>query len=143
MWLSRQQKQEKEEQENDRLKEVLAQQNGIINYIVLDCRYSTKEWIKNSIMTSKLPQLLDFHEDDVDWDYAFEYANKNLIKEIASVYQEGMSAKEFAKILNMTHTTVNKYLNIAHSLGWCNYDKHTIRCKSQQRRRIMEQTVAI
>lgn len=133
----------KEEQENDRLKEVFAQQNGIINYIILDCRYSTKEWIKNSIMTSKLPQLLDFREDDVDWDYAFEYANKNLIKEVASMYQEGMSAKEFAKILNMTHTTVNKYLNIAHSLGWCNYDKHAILCKAQQRRRIMEQTMVI
>lgn len=128
----------KEEQENDKLKEILAQQNGIINYIVLDCRYSTKEWIKNSIMTSRLPQLLGFNEGDIDWDYAFEYANKNLIKEAMSIYKEGMSAKEFAKILNVSHATANKYLNIAHSLNWCNYDKHLIRCKGQQRRRSME-----
>ena len=127
----------KEEQENDKLKEILAQQNGIINYIVLDCRYSTKEWIKNSIMTSRLPRLLGFNEGDIDWDYAFEYANKNLIKEAMSIYKEGMSAKEFAKILNVSHATANKYLNIAHSLNWCNYDKHLIRCKGQQRRRSM------
>lgn len=131
----------KEEQENDRLKEVFARQNGIINYITLDCRYSTQEWIKNSIMTSKLPQLLEFNENDIDWDYAFAYANKNLVKEVTNLYQTGMSAKEFAEMLHMKYTTVNKYLNIAHKLGWCNYDKHLIRCRGQQKRRSTERTI--
>ena len=133
----------KEEQENDTFKETLARNNGIANYIVLDCRYSTYEWIKNSIMESKLPQLLNFNATDVNWGYVYEYANKNLIKEIANLYQEGLSAKEFAKTLNMRHTTVNKYLNIAHALGWCNYDKHLIRCKGQQKRRYDERAIAI
>lgn len=131
----------KEQHENDIFKESLARNNGITNYIILDCRYSTYEWIKNSIMTSKLPQLLNFSETDINWDYVYEYANKNLIKEIANLYQEGLSAKEFAKMLNMKHTTVNKYLNIAHTLGWCNYDKHLIRCKGQQKRRNIERAI--
>ena len=130
-----------EEQENDMFKETLARNNGIVNYIVLDCRYSTYEWIKNSIMTSKLPQLLNFNKNDINWDYVYEYANKNLIKEIANLYKEDLSAKEFAKMLNMKHTTVNKYLNIAHTLGWCNYDKHLIRCKGQQKRRDRERAI--
>lgn len=128
----------KEQQNNDIFKEDLAHNNGVSNYVVLDCRYSTYEWIKNSIMTSKLPQLLNFNEMDINWDYVYEYVNKNLIKEVANLYQVGMSAKEFAKMLNMKYTTVNKYLNIAHELGWCNYDKHLIRCKGQQKRRNTE-----
>lgn len=133
----------REQQENDAFKEALARNNGITNYIVLDCRHSTYEWIKNSVMTSMLPQLLNFNEMDIDWGYVYEYANKNLIKEIANLYQEGVSAKEFAKMLNMKHTTVCKYLNIAHVLGWCNYDKHLIRCKGQQKRRNVERVIAI
>ena len=132
----------KDQQENDALKEALAHNNGITNYIVLDCRYSTYDWIKNSIMTSILPQLLNFNEADIDWSYVYEYANKNLIKEIASLYQEGASAREFAKTLNMKYTTVCKYLNIAHTLGWCNYDKHLIRSKGQQKRRNEERIIA-
>lgn len=130
-----------DQQTNDALKETLALNNGISHYIVLDCRYSTYEWIKNSIITSRLPQLLNFTEMDINWNHVYEYANKNLIKEIANLYQEGMSAKEFAKILNMKHTTVNKYLNIAHTLGWCNYDKHLNRCKGQQKRRTTKKII--
>jgi hypothetical protein len=128
----------KEQQENDEFKETLARNNGITNYIVLDCRYSTYEWIKNSVMASELPQLLNFNQTNINWDYVYEYANKNLIKELASLYQEGMPAKELARTLNMPHGTVCKYLNIAHTLGWCNYDKHLIRCKGQQKRRDAE-----
>jgi predicted RNA-binding Zn-ribbon protein involved in translation (DUF1610 family) len=133
----------KEQHENDTFKEALARDNGITNYIVLDCRYSTYEWIKNSIMASKLPQLLNFNYEDIDWNCVYEYANKNLIKEIANLYQEGVSAKEFAKMLNMKYTTVCKYLNIAHKFGWCNYDKHLIRSKGQQKRRNAERVIAI
>ena len=36
----------KEEQDNDKFKEKIAVQNDIVEYIVLDCRYSNLEWIK-------------------------------------------------------------------------------------------------
>ena len=133
----------KEQRDNDALKETLARNNGITNYIILDCRYSTYEWIKNSVMASQLPQLLDFNQTDINWSYVYEYANKNLIKEVASLYQEGVSAREFAKMLNMKYTTVCKYLNIGHELGWCNYDKHLICSRGQQRRRSSERIIAI
>ena len=35
-----------ETQENDRIKKQLAKENGINNYIIIDCRYSELEWIK-------------------------------------------------------------------------------------------------
>lgn len=133
----------REQQENDTLKESLARNNGITNYIVLDCRYSTYEWIKNSIMTSNLPRLLNFNYADIDWNYVYEYANKNFIKELANLYQEGMPAKDLAKKLNMPHGTACKYLNIAYELGWCNYDKHLIRCNGQQKKKKSRKTIVI
>ena len=40
----------KEEQENDRLKKELALNNGIDNYIIIDCRKSEINYIKNNIL---------------------------------------------------------------------------------------------
>ena len=90
-----------EEQENDLFKYHLAMSNGIINYIVLDCRNSDKEWIKASIMNSMLPTLLHFKEEDVDWDMALLYASTSIIGKHRS--------------------TVCRWLSLATQLGLCNY----------------------
>ena len=57
-----------EEVKNDKFKYELAIQNGIKqdNYVVVDCRESTKEWISYNIMNSNLPQLLNFTYEDID-----------------------------------------------------------------------------
>lgn len=55
----------KEEQENDSLKESLAKSNGIKNYIVIDCRKSNFEFIKNNIINSKLSEFFDL--DKINW----------------------------------------------------------------------------
>ena len=54
----------KEEQENDLIKQELAIQNDVL-YIVIDCRKSTKQWISQHIINSKLNGLINL--DDVDW----------------------------------------------------------------------------
>lgn len=54
-----------EEQENDLIKQDLAIRNGIL-YIVIDCRKSTKQWISQNVICSKLNDLVDL--DAVDWD---------------------------------------------------------------------------
>lgn len=53
-------------QQNDYNKKKLALNNNIHNYIVLDCRKSNKEWIKKSVMSSDLPIIFNFQEDDID-----------------------------------------------------------------------------
>ena len=52
-----------EEQLNDRNKKELAIKNGIKpeNYIVIDCRYSNLEFIKNNIINSRLNELFNLH----------------------------------------------------------------------------------
>lgn len=57
---------------NDKEKEKLALSNGIEYYIQLDCRMSNFNYIKKSILNSKLKDL--FNLNDFDW----EMCNKNI-----------------------------------------------------------------
>lgn len=110
----------KEEQENDAYKYKVAIDNKIQHYIILDCRYSEMEWIKNSIMNSELPKLLNFSENDIDWVQADKYATSNLITKAAQMFNNGMSRKEIAKEMNLSYTTIRGYINKAINLGMCN-----------------------
>jgi hypothetical protein len=53
-----------EEQKNDMIKQDLAIRNGML-YIIIDCRKSTKQWISQNVICSKLNDLVDL--DNVDW----------------------------------------------------------------------------
>lgn len=110
-----------DEQENDLFKYNLAINNGITDYIVLDCRYSNKEWIKSSIMNSKLPSILCFKEDDINWDEALLYASTSLIRTSAKLFNEGYHALEISNMIGKHRSTVCHWLNIATDLGLCDY----------------------
>lgn len=110
-----------EEQKNDDFKKHMALSNGVDYYVILDCRCSTKEHIKNSIMESILPSILQFKDTDIDWDQASIFAHTNLIRETATLFNNGMRAKEISKILCVNRTCVCRWLNIATQLNLCNY----------------------
>ena len=128
----------REEQENDQCKYNLAIQNGIKteNYIVLDCRKSELEWIKNSIFNSKLNGLFDL--SNIDWLQCEEYALKNIIKEVREywhkhkeVNKENIKIVDMMKIFQLSDTTIRKYLKKGNILGWCNYNsKEELRNKN-------------
>jgi ribosomal protein S27E len=112
-----------EEQENDKLKEQLALQNKIEHYIVLDCRKSNLEWIKNIVMQSQLPKLLDFKEDNIDFLKCQEYSCSSLVKEICDLWNNGMTnVKQISDKLKIGRHTVLDYLKQGVQLGWCDYD---------------------
>jgi len=113
----------KEIQDNDKVKEQIAKENGIVNYIVLDCRESELEWIKNSIMKSELPKLLNFKEEDIDWLKCHEAGcRKNIVKEVCDLWATLKNVKLIEKELKIERTTVAKYLKQGLELGWCDYD---------------------
>lgn len=115
----------REIQENDRLKEELANKNGIDkkHYIIINCRYSTLEWIKNSIMQSELPRLLNFKEEDIDWLKCHEYACNSLVKIVCDLWNSGIkNATKIANILRIGKTTIRRYLKQGVKLNWCSYD---------------------
>ena len=112
-----------ETQNNDFDKEWLARSNGINNYIILDCRKSHIEWIKNSIMNSKLPQLLNFKEEDIDWLKCHEMGNKNLVKVVCELWSSGIrSTTIITEQLKIGKNTTVRYLKQGVELGWCDYD---------------------
>lgn len=112
-------------QENDKQKEMLAKENGISNYIVINCKESNMECIKDSIMNSKpnLPKLLNFKEDDIDWLQCHEFACKNLVKTVCDLWNDGINnSLKIAHTVKLTKNTVIKYLKQGAELGWCDYD---------------------
>lgn len=115
-----------EEQANDVYKYQLAMDNGIQYYIVLDCRYSEIEWIKNSIMNSELPQLLSFSADDIDWNKAEQDAVKNLVREVCEEWEKEKSYDYsiVGKKFHVSKSTVQDYLAIGAKHGWCSYNSN-------------------
>lgn len=113
-----------EEQENDRIKKELALNNGIKeeNYIVLDCRNSELEWIKNSILNSRLNDIFDL--SSIDWIKINEFSVENKVKTVCNFYnnnKELLSNGEIAKELGISFGTLISYLKSGNELGWTNY----------------------
>lgn len=118
--------------ENDKLKMNTALSNGISNYIVLDCRRSNPDLIRNSIMKSELPEILNFKECEVDWDKCLEFALSNVSKNACDLWNSGMkNVKEIMKELHVgAPYTISRYLKFWASLGMCDYDPRREKIKS-------------
>lgn len=113
----------KEEQKNDDVKKHLAIKNNIKSYIVIDCRYSKFEYVKNSIINSELNKLFDLSK--IDWKKCEEFALKNIVKEVCNYWnnkEEWETTINIAEIFKLNQCTIRRYLNKGSKLGWCNYD---------------------
>lgn len=117
-----------EEQENDRIKYNLAKENGINNYVVLDCRYSRLEYIKKSIENSANFNKY-FNTALVNWEKALEYVNKSYIKRASEMYSDGDKIQKISNSLNVNRCTVREWLKLGNQLGFCNYQPVTLKNK--------------
>ena len=108
-----------EEQENDILKMNLAISNGIFpqNYIQLDCRYSDMNYIKDTIMSSILPELLNFKEEDIDWNECNCVATSSRVYEVCILWNDGVRIKDIANKMKLTDVTIRNYLRRGFELG--------------------------
>ena len=97
------------EQENVRRKFNNAIENGVRNYIVIDCRDSELQFIKNSFIESEFADFFGF--TCVDWQECFKFACSSLMHEAWEMWNSGTkSAVEIAKKLKVSRTTVVRYL---------------------------------
>ena len=117
-----------EEQINDKNKKELALNNGIKprNYIVIDCRYSGLEYIKNSIINSRLSELFNLNE--IDWIKIGQNSEKNLVKEVCNYWRihndinnEGLTTGDLGKVFNHDCSIIRGWLKKGRELNWCNY----------------------
>ena len=113
----------KEEQENDKIKKELAEQNGY-KYIIVDARESNIEYIKNSLLN--LPEIKRYDISKVDWNKCHEFACNSLVKVACYLWNSGIkSTQEIGKIMNLTYQTITRYLSQGGKLDWCNFNIET------------------
>lgn len=119
--------------ENDEIKLSLALENNISNYVVLDCRKSESEYIKESILNSELNKL--FNLENINWDECHKSAIKSNVIKACQIWNDGThNVKIIAEILKLNPATIRTYLKQATNLGWCNYDGKKEMGKSWERR---------
>jgi len=124
----------KEEKENDIFKENLAKENDINEYIIIDCSESELEFIKESILNSKLNELLDL--SNVDWLKCHEFSLSNRVKEVSDLWNSGINnITEISKVTGLEKSTVKKYINKGLKMGWNNYDAKLEHIKSADKNR--------
>jgi len=120
------------EEDNDKLKKELCLANGIKedNYIVIDCRYSELELIKQNILKSNLTKLFDLSK--IDWLKVEEFALSNLVK-VACEYKRDnpdMTTGDIGKIMNLQAQTIRGYLIKGSKIwNWINYNGKEERSK--------------
>lgn len=131
-----------EEQENDRMKRKLALANGIERYIVLDCRNAELGWIRDNILNSELPSLLNFNQCDIDWNECEITARGSSIAgECWKLWNDGKSIVDISDMIGTTKNTVVKYLKVGVSIGKCNYDKDEALCRGNENKRLTTKRV--
>ncbi len=109
-----------EEQENDKLKEQLAKENGIDHYIVIDARYSDMDWIKTSILDSFLCKYLDLKDEDI-LNIDFNYSS--ITVSIWDLWNNGLRTMEIVDKLKVSKRMVRNKLLLGQSIGKCTYNK--------------------
>lgn len=103
----------------DKEKTLLAEKNKI-KLIVIDCRQSLFEFIKDNILKSELNNYIDF--DKIDWIKIMEASSKSVMKEIADYFNSGMTTGQIRKETGFDYHTIRTALQNATEMGWCNYN---------------------
>lgn len=102
----------KEIQENDKIKEQLAKDNGVEHYIVLDCRKSELQFIKNNLLNSKLNELFDL--SIIDWNSVDDFIKSNSL--FINIKNDINNNIEVNEIINKYKISKHLYYKIKNKL---------------------------
>lgn len=112
-----------DEIDNDVFKKELALSNGVKYYVELDCRNSDGDYIKTSIVNSKLSNL--FNLFSIDWDKCYEATLTSNVVLCAELWNDGMkNTMEIANYTGIHYSSVISNLKKANKAGLCDYIKH-------------------
>lgn len=122
-----------EEKANDLYKKNLALDNDVleVNYIVIDCRKSDIDFIKDNVLNSRLKDV--FELQNFNWDECISALTQSLITYSCELYNSGYKTKEIAQMTGLHQGTVSKYLNTGTQLGLCKFEdshKKKVKCKN-------------
>lgn len=119
--------------ETDKCKRELANNNNV-QYVEIDARNSTKEWIKKSLLQSILSDWYDLSK--VDWEECNWFAGNSLMRSTIEKYNNGILPLDIAKEFKILPETVYSYLQRGADSGKCIFNKADI---IQKQRKIQGQ----
>lgn len=114
-----------EEQENDRIKMKTALELGY-NYIVINAKDSSIEWLKNSIEKSEMNTM--FNLAIINWEECGMFATGSFTKQVCEDFEDNDSAiaNKLAIKYGVARTTIVRHLKKGAKFGWCDYDPQRI-----------------
>ena len=117
-----------EQNKIDMYKKDLALSNGIDSYIEVDCSKSEFIFLKNNVYNS-LNKYFDLK--DIDWIKAWNDSQKSLIVEVWKLWNSKKfnSTLDLATYMNLSRSTITRYLNKGNKVGMCDYNNKDIKCK--------------
>ncbi len=109
-------------QENDKYKDDKALENNI-TVLRIDSFYSKLDYIKNSIISSNLLNILKIK--DIDWNAIEELSRKSFYKKVWDLKHNNpnMFSGEIASELKISSNSVRRALRLGHELGKCYYNQ--------------------
>lgn len=110
-----------QEKDNDKLKKKIALQNGILNYIVLDFRYSTFLHMKNNFMESKLCEILNHSLSEYELENIYLNCMKSKMLKVIELWRKGFNVFDIKDSLKISTTTITSYLHRGNDIGLCEY----------------------
>ena len=93
--------------------------NHIDNYIVIDCRYSKFNWLKENTI-KELEVYFDLTK--INWKLAWEESQNSLCVKTWELWNNGLCVGDIVDELKIGRTAVVRYLKIGKELDKCNYD---------------------
>ena len=73
-------------------------------------------------MNSSLPTLLNFCEDDIDWQLCGELSSNSLVKRACDMWNGGIhNTKDISSQLKISVATVERYLHQCADFEMCDY----------------------
>ena len=124
-------------QDNDKYKEKLAKENGILNYIVLDCSQSDCDYIRNSIMSSILPDFINF--DNIDWENIGKKSLTSVFIQVINCIKDGLTKQELMEKFKLSDYTIYRYVKRAKNIGMLKNDfsfsRKKATCSKQKKKR--------
>lgn len=112
------------QQINDEIKMNLAKINNIDFYIYVDARISDIEFIKESILNSKLSLLFDLK--NIDWNDCLKNSLKSKVMEVCELWNNGITEyKDLCSLTKLSLAAVQDYLKKLSHCGLCDYKNKT------------------
>ena len=114
--------------QNDIYKHKLATDNGIDNYIVIDCRFSKPDYIYENICKSDLKNIVNLK--CIDFNFIDLLCQKNILSEIVDMYNKNYDTNKIKELTKISKTQICRLLIKADSLNLIKYDNQKYKKKA-------------